>query len=64
MVTVNNKTANNTGTAAFELLGLSTDTKPTGKFSGYTVGENSVYLELDTGDLYYFTGGAWAKVGG
>ncbi len=63
MVTVNNKTANNTGTAAFELLGLSTDVKPTGKFSGYTVGENSVYLELDTGDLFYFTEGEWIKIG-
>ena len=63
MVTVNGKTANNTGTAAFELLGLSTDTKPVGKFSGYTVGENSVFLELDTGTLYYFTGGAWTALG-
>ena len=63
MVTVNNKTANNTGTAAFELLGLSTDTKPTGKFSGYKVGENSVFLELDTATLYYFTGGEWVKFG-
>ena len=63
MVTVNNKTANNTGTAAFELLGLSTDTKPTGTFSGYRVGENSVFLELDTGDLFYFTKGEWIRIG-
>ena len=63
MVTVNNKTANNTGTAAFELLGLSTDTKPTGKFSGYTVGENSVFLELDTGVLHYFSNGTWTIIG-
>lgn len=63
MVTVNNKTANNTGTAAFELLGLSTDTKPTGTFSGYRVGENSVFLELNTGDLYYFSNGTWTIIG-
>ncbi len=64
MVTVNKKIALNTGTATFELLGLSTDTKPTGKFSGCKVGVNSVFLELDTGNLYYFTGGAWEKAGG
>lgn len=62
MVTVNKKIAANTGTATFELLGLSTDTKPTGTFSGYKVGENSVLMELDTGDIYYFDGGAWQKM--
>lgn len=40
-----------------EYKGLSTDTKPTG------CGTNSLFLELDTGDLYYFNGSAWAKVG-
>ena len=38
---------------------LSTDTKPT---TGVTT--NDLLLELDTGDFYYFTGEAWAKVGG
>ena len=42
-----------------EYTGLSTDTKPT---TG--VGVNSLFLELDTGDIYYYTGEAWAKVGG
>lgn len=41
-----------------DLIGLSTDTKPT------NVDANSMFLELDTGNLYYFTGSAWAKVGG
>lgn len=41
-----------------ELKGLSTDTKPT------NVGVNSLFLELDTGDVYYFNGSSWAKVGG
>lgn len=62
MVTVNKKIALNTGTATFELLGLSEDTKPTGTFSGYNVGENSVFLELDTGNLYYFNGETWEEM--
>ena len=62
MVTVNKKIALNTGTATFELMGLSTDTKPTGTFSGYKVGENSVYLEMDTGKLYYFNGSEWEEM--
>ena len=42
-----------------EYKGTSNDTKPvTG------VGVNSLFLELDTGDFYYFTGVEWRKVGG
>lgn len=41
-----------------QYLGLSTDEKPTG------VAVNCLFLELDTGDFYYYTGAAWAKVGG
>ena len=41
-----------------EFSGLSTDAKPT------DCGMNSLFLELDTGDVYYFDGSAWAKVGG
>lgn len=33
--------------------GLSTDTKPT------NVPENSLFMELDTGVGYYFSGGEW-----
>ena len=40
-----------------ELMGLSTDEKPTG------VGENMLFLELDTGKFYYFTGTEWVEVG-
>lgn len=40
--------------------GLSTDTpKPT---EGVAV--NSIFLELDTGDIYYYDGSEWAKFGG
>ncbi len=42
----------------FDFMGLSTDTKPT------DCGVNSLFLELDTKDVYYFTGAAWAKAGG
>lgn len=41
-----------------EYRGLSTDTKPTDN-----VGLNSLFLELDTGDFYYWSGSAWAKIG-
>ena len=41
-----------------DLLGLSTDDKPT------DAALNTLFLELDTGDFYYFDGTEWAKVGG
>lgn len=63
-ITVNSMIGENTGTAEFELKGLSTDTKPTGEVNGKKVGVNSLFLELDTGDVYYFTGSAWTKIGG
>ena len=62
MVTVKNMKGE--VTAEMELVGLSTDTKPTGSFSGAKIAENSVFLELDTGDLYYLTDGIWEKMGG
>lgn len=49
MVTNNGANAN--------LLGLSTDTKPT------DAEINTIFLELDTGDFYYFDGIEWAVVG-
>ena len=42
-----------------EWRGLHGDTKPT-----EGVGLNALFLELDTGDFYYFNGTDWAKVGG
>lgn len=42
-----------------DYMGLSTDTKPTEDIS-----VNTLFLELDTGDFYYFDGTDWAKVGG
>lgn len=44
----------------YDWCGLSTDgDKPT---EGVAV--NDLFLELDTGDGYYFDGSAWAKIGG
>ena len=46
--------------ASAGLVGLSTDTKPEAEI-------NTLFLELDTGDFYYYTGDSetpWAKVGG
>lgn len=40
-------------------VGLSTDEKPT---EGVFV--NTIYLELDTGDFYYFDGENWQIIGG
>ena len=47
--------------------GLSTDDKPTtidqvGR--KWVVPTNALFLELDTGKFYYFTGADWAEVGG
>ena len=41
-----------------DYMGLSTDNKPEDK------AVNTLFLELDTGDFYYYTGEALAKVGG
>ena len=41
----------------YDWRGLSTDTKPTDA----TV--NDLFLEVDTGDGYYFDGEAWQKIG-
>ena len=47
------------GTNYVELEGTSEDTKP---LEG--IGVNSKFYELDTNDVYYFTGETWLKVGG
>lgn len=49
MITNNGQTA--------QLIGLSTDTKPS------QAGDNDLFLELDTGDFYYYTADDWTKVG-
>ena len=41
-----------------ELFGESTDTKPT-----LNVEKNDIFVELDTGDGYYFDGAEWKILG-
>lgn len=41
----------------YEYKGLSTDDKPT------NCADNSLFMELDTGDFYYFADGVWTKIG-
>ena len=65
MVTVNNgvKFSTRENPNFVELLGLSTDEKGT-TIKGCEIGLNSLFLELDTGDFYYFTENkTWVKVG-
>lgn len=40
-------------------LGLSTDVKPT----GYGIGFNALFYELDTKKLFYYDGSAWKEIG-
>ncbi len=41
-----------------ELFGKSTDTKPT------NANINDMFIELDTGDAYYWDGLSWQVIGG
>lgn len=41
-----------------EILGYSTDTKPT------DVDLNDLFIELDTGSAYAWNGSAWVEIGG
>ena len=54
MVSIND----NRQTGEHDYKGLSTDVKPT------QCAVNSLFLELDTGDFYYFDGTNWLKIGG
>ncbi len=50
----------------FELDGKSTDDKPTGAYKAKSICNGSQFVEMDTGDLYYYDGdtGVWKKFGG
>ena len=41
-----------------EIFGKSTDTKPT------DVNVNDIFIELDTGNAYFWDGSAWQVIGG
>lgn len=49
--------------AEFQFSGLSGDDKPADEWDGFPIGENSLFLELDTGKFYYFDGEDWTEVG-
>lgn len=62
MITIIKKETGADGRSVLRLAGLSTDTKPTGKLNG------SEFLEMDTGDKYYYNedadaGEEWTKPG-
>lgn len=44
----------------YDWCGLSTDLKPVDE----SIAINDLFLELDTGLLYYFDGSDWSPVGG
>lgn len=50
------------GAVKFELVGLSTDTKPT-VFSGSPIKNGSTFYEMNTGDIFMFDeeNQSWAK---
>lgn len=52
------KTIAYNGKSIIEATCLSSDEKPT------NYGNNSLCVELDTGDIYYMTNGSWSKFGG
>lgn len=63
-ITISNiKNVDGTKDIDFDFKGLSTDTKPVGEFGGKEIAINSLFLELDTGDFYYYDGEDWSKVG-
>ena len=49
----------NTNNLNTQLMGLSTDTKPT-----VGVEPNALFWELDTNGMYFFDGTAWQSIGG
>lgn len=51
--TDNIKVKDDTETVTGEFRGLSTDTKPT-EFNGKTVGNGSVFIEINTGKIFFF----------
>lgn len=44
-------------TAEFSFKGLSTDSKPTGKYDGMTIGNGSTFFEMNTQTVYFYDGG-------
>ena len=43
-------------TAEFGFKGLSTDTKPTGQYNGFAIGNGSTFFEMDNQTVYFYDG--------
>ena len=59
-------TSNYTNAFGKNFSGLSGDSKPTSATpdaNGNYAAVNDLFLELDTGDFYYYEGTEWKKVG-
>jgi hypothetical protein len=49
---------------SFEFRGLSTDTKPTTTYGGSNIANGSVFIEMDTEDIYFYDKASSTWVGG
>lgn len=54
MVTVFRTQQYNNEADNIEFYGLSTDTKPTGKYGSRVIGNGSSFFEMDTQDVYFY----------
>lgn len=52
-----------TNTPISVFFGLSTDTKPTGSFEDTPINNGSVFIEMNTGDSYFYNkaSSTWVK---
>jgi hypothetical protein len=58
MATTIDKVGGSSESKHAEMFGKSTDTKPT------DANINDIYMELDTGEGYFWDGSAWQVIGG
>lgn len=63
MITIENQT-NRNGKIEFELRGLSGDEKPTTTFGGAKIANGSIFLEMDTQQLYFYDEASHEWLGG
>lgn len=54
------------GTILYELIGKSTDTKPTVEYDNNKISNASRFIEMDTGSIYFYDieSSSWLKFGG
>jgi len=66
MVTVErqNKVIDRLNKTSFEFRGLSTDTKPTNKYKDVNIANGSLFIEMDTEDLFFYNEDTSSWVGG